>query len=326
MIELDEKYTFNDLYRNPTLEKIVPPLSTEKYQQLKESIAIKGVQVPLAIANIDGKDTIVDGYNRHDIVGNLIKQGLSTIVKAGYVIPVTMLPFHQLQDALEYSIEINLKRRQLTDYQTITWALEVYTEKTHKEIADKLGFKDVNKVNKVSQLNDKIEAINKMAICPLPKDMSDLIKGLQNGTEEEYFKALTLVRPYLSSAEQIQTAIDVVDDEQLRARLTREHEEDKYTKDPKKILESVALAEQIALHPELANEENIQADERYKVYQSIVDKIQKYRDKYGDNYVFSTRVVTEADAKNALNFCRVHAAKLDRPIYYIALFDIPVVS
>ena len=215
------------LVRNAELETIVPMLSEEKFSALKYSISQFKVQVPVAIAIIDDKETVIDGYNRHKAVIQLMAEGK---LLANYEIPYTMLALHQLQDAKAYSIEMNLERRQLTDYQSITWALKVFDGiKTHKQVADFLKYKSVQNVDKVSALNQTIEKL-KTSKSMLPETVVLSIKGLQNGTGSDYLG----IHKQLLEAETVQTAIDVIDDDQLRAKMDAMFFDEKYTNQTKK--------------------------------------------------------------------------------------------
>jgi hypothetical protein len=303
------------LVRNAELETIVPMLSEEKFSALKYSISQFKVQVPVAIAIIDDKETVIDGYNRHKAVIQLMAEGK---LPANYEIPYTMLALHQLQDAKAYSIEMNLERRQLTAYQSITWALKVFDGiKTQKEIADFLKLKTINPVKFVSELNGKIEKLKSMK-SHLPETVSDSIKGLQNGTVSEY----PTVLKELIDADTVQTSIDVIDDDQLRAKMDAMFFDDKYTKPSKKVLEELAIAVDKAVNPKSYDTKSQEVDAFFKDAKAFYEKSKKFRDKYPDQ-VATFSIATEAKAQDTVTWCKAHVADSDKKLWFVSVFEVP---
>jgi hypothetical protein len=303
------------LVRNKELETIVPMLSEEKFAAIKYSISQFKVQVPIAIAVIDDKETLVDGYNRHKAVTQLMAEGK---LPASYEIPYTMLELKQLQDAKAYSIEMNLERRHLTDYQTVTWALKVFEGiKTSKQIADYLKFKTVSIVDKVCTLNRMIVSL-KSAKSLIPEAVVLSIKGLQNGTVSDYSTTLK----ELIGAETVQTAIDVIDNDQLRAKMDALFFDDKYIKPSKDVLAELAVAVDKAINPSLYETEKQEADEFIKAAKAFYEKSKKFRDKYPDQ-VATFSIATEAKATDTLTWCKAHVADSDRKLWFVAVFEVP---
>jgi hypothetical protein len=303
------------LVRNAELETIVPMLSEAKFSALKYSISQKKVQVPIAIAIIEDKETVVDGYNRHKAVTQLMAEGK---LPANYEIPYTMLALHQLQDAKEYSIEMNLERRQLTDYQNITWALKVYDGiKTHKEIADFLKIKTVEPVKKVSALNEKIQKM-KSANWHVPETVALSINGLRIGTETDY----PTIYNSLIGAETVQNAISAIDNDQIRAKMDAMFFDDKYTKPSKKVLEELAIAVDKAVNPQSYDTKSQEVDAFFKDAKAFYEKSKKFRDKYPDQ-VATFSIATEAKAQDTVTWCKAHVADSDKKLWFVSVFEVP---
>ncbi len=92
-----------DIIINPEYERIVPKLSDQEFQSLKESIKNSGLHVPLTI-NQNG--ILLDGHHRYKACQEL---GLTPDVQEKC--------FNDpLQEKL-FVIDVNLERRQLNDYQ-----------------------------------------------------------------------------------------------------------------------------------------------------------------------------------------------------------------
>ena len=303
------------LVRNTELETIVPMLSEEKFAAIKYSISQFKVQVPIAIAIIDDKETLVDGYNRHKAVTQLMAEG---VLPASYEMPYTMLALKQLQDAKAYSIEMNLERRQLTDYQSVTWALKVFDGiKTHKQIADFLKYKSVSVIEKVSSLNQTI-ANMKTAKWQVPETVVLSIKGLQNGTVSDY----SATYQELNNAKIVQTAIDVIDNDQIRAKMDVLFFDDKYTRPSKDVLAELAVAVDKLTNPSLYETKEQEVDEYYKAAKAFYEKSKKFRDKYSDQ-VATFSIATEAKATDTVTWCKAHVADSDRKLWFVAVFEVP---
>ena len=301
------------LVRNPELETIVPMLSEAKFSALKYSISQKKVQVPIAIAIIDDKETVVDGYNRHKAVTQLMAEGK---LPANYEIPYTMLALHQLQDAKEYSIEMNLERRQLTDYQNITWALKVYDGiKTHKEVADFLKLKSVEPVNRVGALNEKIA---KLVNLQVPESVALSINGLRLGTEYDYSTTYN----ELNNAETVQNAISAIDNDQVRAKMDAMFFDTKYTQPSKKTLEELAIAVDKAVNPKSYDTKSQEVDAFFKDAKAFYEKSKKFRDKYPDQ-VATFSIATEAKAQDTVTWCKAHVADSDKKLWFVSVFEVP---
>ena len=320
MIRLNENTKYpriavNEVVRNKQLEVIVPMLSETKFSRLKYSISQHGVRSPIDIAIIDDKETIVDGYNRHKAVMQLIAEEK---LPCNYEMAYIMRDFHQLQDALEFSIEQNFERRQSSTYVGVTWALKVFDrKKTQKEIADWLNHKTVSIVQKVSSLNGKIEKL-KIEKSQVPETVALSIKGLQNGEETDY--AMTLKE--LTDAETVQTAIDVIDDDQLRAKMDAMFFDSKYTQPSKKTLEELAIAVDKVVNPKSYDTKSQEVDTFFKDAKAFYEKSKKFRDKYSDQ-VATFSIATEAKAQDTVIWCKAHVADSDKKLWFVAVFEVP---
>ncbi len=312
--------TADQLVRNSELETVVPMLSDEKFRELKYSISQYNVQYPIAIAVIDDQEVIVDGYNRHKAVTQLMAEG-SSVINAAYSIPIVMLDIHQLQAAKEYSIEMNLRRRQLTDYQTISWALEVFKGiKTLKEIADYLKFKTINPVKEVSELNTKIKKL-KSGNFRFSQSMLEKINGLQNGSLSDYSTTHT----ELEDEEKVQIAIDTIPNEQLRAKINREIFEEsvnkKSVKPAKETLEKIAVKIDKEVHPEKYDDSQ-KKDTWLADYTKQEAKLRALEDKYPDNMAMF-KIATESKLKDDIQWCKLHALDDGNEIWAVVFFKVP---
>ena len=96
---------------NPEYYKLVNPLSSLEYQSLKTSIEEKGMYLPIII-NQD--NVLLDGHNRYQICQELgIEPRFETKI------------FEDELEEKEFVIEINLKRRQLNNFQKIELGYEL---------------------------------------------------------------------------------------------------------------------------------------------------------------------------------------------------------
>ncbi|MGE5633606.1 MAG: hypothetical protein ACM3VV_00085 [Deltaproteobacteria bacterium] len=96
---------------NPEYSKLVNPLSSLEYQSLKTSIEEKAMHLPIII-NQD--NFLLDGHNRYQICQELgIEPRFETKI------------FGDELEEKEFVIEINLKRRQLNNFQKIELAYEL---------------------------------------------------------------------------------------------------------------------------------------------------------------------------------------------------------
>ena len=96
---------------NPEYASLVPELSPEEYESLKQSIKENGLYVPL-IVNQDG--IVLDGHHRFKACQGLGIQNPNTVTKE----------FKDKLDEQLFVIDCNLKRRQLNNFQRTELALK----------------------------------------------------------------------------------------------------------------------------------------------------------------------------------------------------------
>lgn len=181
---------------NKELEEIIPPLTEEKYEKLKQSIKEKGQLKPIDVMN-DG--TIIDGYHRYRACKELKIEPLYSV----------MPNIKTVQDAKEYSFEINFVRRQLTEYQAAKWAIEVYgVSRPHVEMAKKVGISD--------KTIDRVSVLLKEA----PENIKEDLANNNTSILEAYNK--------VKEAENIDTQIDILEDKQFQKEMKEKYEDKKY--------------------------------------------------------------------------------------------------
>ena len=223
------------------MDAIIPKLNDEKFAALKADIKSKGLKHPIEVM-VD--KTIVDGHNRY--------RACMELGMKNYTIDYIVLPkICSIQEAKEYSIEINFFRRQMETYQAATWALGVYGGMIpEEEIAKKVGLARQT-INKVRTLNSKMLLI--ASVEKSSKLKKDLDLGVINFTD-----ALA----QLITAENIDNIIAVVDNpngdvatkigkdnaKKFKAKLEAEYFEKKYDK---KSLKAINTEIDKVIHPEL---------------------------------------------------------------------------
>jgi 16S rRNA G966 N2-methylase RsmD len=121
---------------NSEYSNLVNPLSDLEYEALKNSIKENGLHYPIIV---NSKGEILDGHHRYDIC---IKLGIIPMLKS------EIKYFVDINAEKKFVIEINLKRRQLNDYQKaeLAYKLEgIYKEQARlrqllklKNVKDKL--------------------------------------------------------------------------------------------------------------------------------------------------------------------------------------------
>lgn len=142
---------------NPELDTIIPKLVEEKFLALKADIKEHGLKVALTVMP---DKTIIDGHNRYLACKQL---GMKD-----FAIPFMIMPITSVQEALNYSIDINIKRRQLEPYPAGNWGLKTYIrkiEKTDKEETVLLSLKEIaqkvdldpSSIGKIKETNEKIK-------------------------------------------------------------------------------------------------------------------------------------------------------------------------
>ena len=98
---------------DPKIEKLLPPLEGEEYEQLAEDIAQRGVLVPIVI---DQEGYIIDGHTRYRIATSL-----------GIEVPYVVVAVTDEDDRIERALALNMQRRkQVSKYRLKALAKELY--------------------------------------------------------------------------------------------------------------------------------------------------------------------------------------------------------
>jgi hypothetical protein len=108
--------------------QLLPPLSDDEYNALRESIAANGVQVPITV---DQHGVVIDGHHRQHIANQL-----------GIPCPTTVQEFSSDEERYELALALNLKRRHLNREQMrelIAAECERTPGASDREIARRLG-------------------------------------------------------------------------------------------------------------------------------------------------------------------------------------------
>lgn len=95
---------------NPELQRLIPPLTREEYQQLESNVLAEGIREAILIWN----GTVVDGHNRYNIAQH---HGLEYDTREIY--------FKSLDECKEWMILNQFGRRNLSNYQRSVLALEL---------------------------------------------------------------------------------------------------------------------------------------------------------------------------------------------------------
>jgi len=125
--------------------QIMPPLSREEYQALKESIKENGVQVPI---ELDSEGNVLDGHHRLKACKELGIEDYPKNIKAG---------LESEEEKRSYIRQINLARRHINQEQKeklIKDQLKDTPKKSNRQIARKLGV-DKNTVKKYRKKLEK---------------------------------------------------------------------------------------------------------------------------------------------------------------------------
>ena len=97
---------------DPKIEKLLPPLEGEEYEQLAEDIAQRGVLVPIVV---DQEGYIIDGHTRYRIATSL-----------GIEVPYVQIHVLDEDDRIERALALNMQRRKrVTQYKLKQLAKEL---------------------------------------------------------------------------------------------------------------------------------------------------------------------------------------------------------
>jgi len=105
-----------ELIVNETLKNLIPPLSADEYNDLKESVLREGIRDPIYV----WKDVIIDGHNRYGLAK---KYDLDFDIKE--------LDFEDMEDAKMWMLSNQLARRNVTPFIRAELALKL--KRFHQE-------------------------------------------------------------------------------------------------------------------------------------------------------------------------------------------------
>ena len=106
-----------ELKINPELEAIVPKMTDAEFESLKYSILEEGLKIPIECM-IDG--TIIDGHNRFKACGIVGVEPKYKVIEE----------IKTIEEAKNYAVITNLKRRHLNAYQKAEYALTVLPQRS----------------------------------------------------------------------------------------------------------------------------------------------------------------------------------------------------
>lgn len=130
-------------------ESMVPKLSDEQFEYLKDSMKQDGQLEPITV-NDDG--VILDGHNRFKICNML-----------GLVPKYIVKPFKDKKKEMQYVITTNLKRRQLTPFQMVELMdsqKEIFAKEAHetrKILLSKIKLGEIPKLTRDEQLKNSTD-------------------------------------------------------------------------------------------------------------------------------------------------------------------------
>jgi len=152
-----------ELKTDRALRNVIPPLTSDEYEELETDILKRGCEQPLDVW--EGKDIIIDGHNRYNIC-----------TKHKIEFGIREMPFDNKRDVLEYMITKQLARRNLTPAQRVKLELErqkivvasprdkfVLSHEKRKEISDKTGVSEGN-IQKMKKILDDAPKKTKDAV------------------------------------------------------------------------------------------------------------------------------------------------------------------
>lgn len=193
---------------NKILEDIIPKLKEEEYQKLKESIGKKGLLQPLDLMD-DG--TVIDGHHRFRACMELKMDKIPYKVLSN---------IKTIDDAIEYSFEINFRRRHLNVFQKAEWVYKAEYAKTKRKPGTRtdLTGDESSPVGKTSELLSEKVGVSKQT-------MERAIK-IMDVAPEEIKQKLRDGNWSLNYAYDGYNAVDKVEDEGKKKELTKAFEKE----------------------------------------------------------------------------------------------------
>ena len=98
--------SISQLHINEEYQDLVPPLTTQEYNDLKTNIKNNGQHQPIIVSDRTGQFVIIDGHHRYKITQELERESLFEIKH-----------FESETEELEYIRDCNIERRNLNTMQ-----------------------------------------------------------------------------------------------------------------------------------------------------------------------------------------------------------------
>ena len=167
-------------------ESLIPPLSTEEFQQLEENCLRDGIRDALIVWEQDGNDILIDGHNRFRIVGK----------HPTIQFNIKRMQFADRNEAIRWIILNQFGRRNLSAYDRSVLALKLKpviakkakeqqgtrTDISQKSVKSHDTQKELAKVAGVSHDTiHKVEAIQKSGNEQLIKDVREGRESINSG-------------------------------------------------------------------------------------------------------------------------------------------------
>lgn len=271
---------------NEELRSIFPRMDNAKFAKLKHDILVaKDGNREHVLKDIDvmPDGTIVEGYNRYDAVQELKKEGK---LPKSYQIPVHVLAnMNQIQDAKEYSWRMNSEtRRQLTAYQTISAALNVWGSKLNQKEIGKMIGKTEDQISKAKTLKEILSHDN------FDTKMAEFKKGLETGEIENFKQVLEEIQ----TTEAIKKEVNAIPNPTFKVIMT-----EKYIEDEKKLYSPSSLKK---LETDIENHEHPKRIKNYyDKIKPVIEQIESLEKEYTEN-IAVIDVVSDKQFKEAADW------------------------
>jgi hypothetical protein len=265
----------------------------EKYAAIKKSIAAANGKLdePIKVMKLGSETgdyyTIVDGHTRLEILMdlNIIPADNNFVIQNG---------LFSVEDAKQLAYQLNVTRRQQEYYEQSVATINAFPTLSDRELSTICGMSDTT-INKVRYILSKVlpvEADNKTSV------EIEQIKEIVHELESEE-TSISKVYVQLKVAEEVSTAIFLIEDEAFKKTMFTEFEATKYTdKSAMKKLQA-----KIDQHDAEAEGQDLTVDPYTKAVFPVMQKIIKLQDVYSGVNSISTAGHKEA-IDNAINSVR----------------------
>jgi 16S rRNA G966 N2-methylase RsmD len=104
----------SEFHINKEFQDLIPPLTTQEYSQLKDSIADNGQRIPIIVSNRTGQFVIVDGHHRYKIAQELEREPRYEVRH-----------FESEAEEIQFISDCNIEGRNLNAFQRAATVLKV---------------------------------------------------------------------------------------------------------------------------------------------------------------------------------------------------------